>query len=247
MTHAIHVTKRVASSLQIQEDVMRRFVIAAIAAIAAIQLSGCAMSETLFQSNFDPTPIGQPPAQMQAVGTATVFGDITVDKPPGLSQKFMQVVSLSPADSSGMQGNFAHARGDGTYDFSATLVLPPGAGGATIQFEAFNQPVTSIARFLHLDFLANDHVRIDDVPSTEFGTFPRNQPFIVQVRLTILPTTATAHIVLGGAGATGEADRTIQSPFLPMTHNFGAVRLWMGFPSTGKFYATNIVASRRTE
>jgi hypothetical protein len=224
---------------------MHRLVIAAIAAIAAIQLSGCAMSETLFQSNFDPTPIGQQPSHAQTIGTANVFGNITVDTPPGQPAKWMQVVSLSPADVSGLQGNFSQARGDGTYDFSATLVLPPGAAGATIQFESFNQPVTSIARFLHLDFLANDHVRIDD--STEFGTFPRDQPFIVRVILTILPTTANAHIVLGGAGASGEIDQAIQPPFLPMTHDFGAVRLWMGFPSTGKFYATNIVASRRSE
>lgn len=226
---------------------MRRLIIAAIAAIAAIQLSGCAMSETLFESNFDPTPIGAQPSHAQKVGTANVFGNITVDTAPGQPVKSMQVISLSPADVSGMQGNFVQARGDGTYDFSATLQLPPGASGATIQFESFNQPVTSIARFLHLDFMANDRVRIDDISSTEFGTFPRNQPFIVQVRLTILPTTANAHIVLGGAGASGEADHTIQSPFLPMTHDFGAVRLWMGFPSTGKFYATNIVVSRQVE
>src|SRR5277367_2195327 len=36
-------------------------------------LSACA-SQTLFQSNFDAMPIGQPPAHMQQVGTANVSG-----------------------------------------------------------------------------------------------------------------------------------------------------------------------------
>ena len=35
-------------------------------------LTGCA-SQTLFKSDFD-TALGQPPAQIQAVGTAGVFG-----------------------------------------------------------------------------------------------------------------------------------------------------------------------------
>src|SRR5688572_14426786 len=38
--------------------------------------TGCA-TETLFRSNFDPTPVGQPPATVQDVGTANIDG------PPG--------------------------------------------------------------------------------------------------------------------------------------------------------------------
>jgi hypothetical protein len=40
-------------------------------AFALTALSGC---EALFRSNFDATPAGQPPAQVQATGTASVFG-----------------------------------------------------------------------------------------------------------------------------------------------------------------------------
>ena len=39
--------------------------------------TGCA-STTLFQSNFDATPINQPPAHTQAVGTATIEGSVVV-------------------------------------------------------------------------------------------------------------------------------------------------------------------------
>ena len=45
----------------------------AAAILAAGTLAGCT-SETLFQSNFNTTPIGSPPAATQAIGTASTFG-----------------------------------------------------------------------------------------------------------------------------------------------------------------------------
>ena len=113
---------------------------------------------------------------------------------------------------------------------------------ASVQFEQFNQSAdNSFSGFLHLDFLPNGTVRIDD--NVAFGTFPHNQPFIVQVTLNI-NATPTAHIVLGGAGASGQRDYTIQTPFIPRALQFGAIRLWMGFPWSGPFDATNIVVTK---
>ena len=43
--------------------------------ICAALLSACA-SQTLFQSNFDATPIGQSPGHLQQVGTANVSGSL---------------------------------------------------------------------------------------------------------------------------------------------------------------------------
>jgi len=60
---------------------------------------------------------------------------------------------------------------------------------ATIQFE---QLTPSNDRFLHLDLLPDNQVRIDDNETTKFGTFPRDQPFIVQVTLDPLPRTPTS-------------------------------------------------------
>ncbi len=120
-------------------------------------------------------------------------------------------------------------------------------GVATIQFEAFGQPVSSVASFLHLDLMPDNTVRIDDVEGTKFGTFPRDQPFIVQVTLNINPSSSTAHVVLSGAGASGTADRTVPPPFQGMALQFGAVRLWMGFPHLGKFDATNIVVKLKED
>lgn len=213
---------------------------------ALLLLAGCAR-ETLFQSNFDATPINQPPAHVQEVGTANIDGPpgsvIVVSPPVTPSGKWLQI-SRPTADSGipGFQGVVSEFRGEGEYNFSATVLMPPSSGVATIQFEAFSQPVS----FLHIDFMPDNRVRIDDVESTRFGTFPRGQPFIVQVTLN-LNESPNAHIVLGGAGASGSADRNIIPGLHSVARQFGAVRLWMGFPHTGAFDATNIVVTRETD
>src|SRR5689334_1065030 len=65
-------------------------------AFAMTVLTGC---ETLFQSNFDSTPVGQPPAAVQATGTASVFGppgSVVVVGPPGsTSGHWLQVSRAS--------------------------------------------------------------------------------------------------------------------------------------------------------
>lgn len=221
------------------------------ASVAALLfLSGC--GQTLFQSDFDPTPADQPPAPTQKVGTAAIHGpagSVIVVAPPVIpSGKWVQIGRAVPdSDIAGFQGNFPASHGAGEYTFTTTVFMPTGAGVATIQFEAFGQPVSSVASFLHLDLMPDNTVRIDDVEGTKFGTFPRDQPFIVQVTLDIKPSSSSAHVVLSGAGASGTADRTVLPPFQGMALQFGAIRLWMGFPHLGKFDATNIVVTRKDD
>jgi hypothetical protein len=219
--------------------------------LAVVLMTGCAR-ETLFKSNFDPTPINQPPAHVQDVGTANVDGPpgsvIVVAPPVTPSGKWVEIRrpdAQSPV--AGLQGGFSKFAGDGEYTFSATLFIPAGSGVATIQFEPFGQPVGTLTNFLHIDFMPDNRVRINDNAATDFGVFPRNQPFILQVTLKIAAMGATAHVVLSGAGASGAKDHTIASAFLPMARQFGAIRIWMGFPWTGAFDATNIVVTRKTD
>ncbi len=217
-----------------------------------ILFTGCAR-ETLFKSNFDQTPIGQPPSHAQAVGTANVDGPagsvVVVAPPVTASGKWVQISQPGePQFVASLQGILAQVRGDGTYTFSTILFIPSGSGPATIRFES--QEVVSPdlpTVFLHLDFMPDNRVRIDDDPGTLFGTFPRDQVFIVQVTLNINASAATAHTVLSGAGASGQADYTIISALRPVARQFGAIRLMMGFPSTGRFDATTIVVTRNTE
>src|ERR1044071_4625921 len=156
--------------------------------VTALLLAVCA-SETLFRRTFDSTPNGQPPATAQSVGTAQVFGvsgGVTVIAPPVTpSGKWIQIGRLDPqGDVAGMQGRMTKS-GEGVYTFSATMFMPAGAGVATVQFEQSSNGPSDLGSFLHLDFMPDNTVRIDDNDATKFGSFQRNQPFTV--RLGLLP------------------------------------------------------------
>ena len=97
--------------------------------------TGCA-SKTLFQSNFDVTPVNQPPAHQQAVGTATVEGGVVVAAIPDTNQKAARFSRISSSNVAVLHCDLSEAPGDGTYVFSTVLFFPKGAGGlVTIQFE----------------------------------------------------------------------------------------------------------------
>jgi hypothetical protein len=218
------------------------------ACAAALLLAGCA-SETLFRSNFDPTPVGQPPATAQSVGTANVFGGpggvIVIAPPVTPSGKWIQISRPNnPGVVVGMQGRMTKS-GEGVYTFSTTMFMPAGAGVATVQFEQSSNGPSDLGAFLHLDFMPDNTVRVDDVDASKFGSFQRNEPFIVQVTLNIGATASTAHIVLGGATASGTKDTTITGPLQFQSRQFGAIRIWQGTPHTGAFDATNIAVTRQ--
>jgi len=220
----------------------------ALPLVFSFLMAGCS-SETLFRSNFDATPSGQQPAAAQSIGTAAVDGPagsvIVIDPPVQPSGKWVQISRPNGPLVAGLQGKFSQFRGNGEYTFSATMFMPTGSGVATIQFETFTNPPSSLQAFLHLDFTEQNQVRIDDDQSTAFGSFPRNQPFIVQVKLNINDTASTANIVLS-AGADGEKNYTVLGPLQGQSRQFGAVRVWQGFPHTGPFDATNLDVTRRT-
>ena len=219
--------------------------------LLAATTAGSCKSNTLFKSNFDASEANQPPAAAQAVGTASVdgpAGSVVIVAAPSNAQpsgKWLQVSRPDGPQVASFQGKLTSQPGPGTYVFSTALFIPKNNSGvASIQFESFNQPVTTPSGFLHLDFMPDNRVRIDDDPSTSFGTFPRDQVFIVQVTLN-LNDTPSAHIILSGAEASGQADRTILPPFRPQASQFGAVRIFMGFPHTGAFQATNVLVERK--
>ena len=228
-----------------------------LGSLIALTTAGSCNSTKLFQSNFDTTAAGQPPSPTQAVGTASIDGppgSVLVETAPANAQpsgKWLQINILNRSRQvASFQGKLTQQPGNGTYVFSTALFIPPtGPQGednvATVSFEALAPQGNLPAEFLHLDFLANNGVQIDDDSSTIFGTFPRNQVFIVQVTLDINATSPKAHIILSGAGASGEADRTVISVMRQQAQAFGAVRIRMGFPHTGTFFATNVLVSRK--
>jgi hypothetical protein len=217
-------------------------------AFAMTVLAGC---ETLFQSNFDSTPVGQPPAAVQVTGTASTFGPpgsvIVVGAPGSASGHWLQVSRAdNRAPIAGMVGMLSAVRGPGQYSFICAMYMPAGNGLATLSFEPFPQPQPDgLYSFLHLDFTQQNNVRINDDNATRFGTFPRNQPFDVTVSLNTAASPPTAHIALFGTGASGSADYTITDP-IQFVHQFGAIRVWMGFPWTGYFDATDLLVTHAT-
>jgi hypothetical protein len=217
---------------------------------ATLLLAGCA-SETLFQSNFDQTPVNQPPATIQGVGTAYVDGPpgsvIVIAAPVLPSGKWIRIQRPNGPQVAGLQGRFAQFLGDGVYTCAATMFMPSQSGIATLQFEAFDNQVWDVSSFLHLDFMPDNTVRIDDLDATKFGTFQRDQPFIVQVTLNINAPTSTAHIVLAGAAASGLTDYAVMPVYQSKSRQFGAIRVWQGFPNVGAFDATNIAVTRQRQ
>jgi hypothetical protein len=218
--------------------------IASVAVVGSWLAAGCA-SETLFQSGFNQNTIGAPPPTAQAVGTVTLAGApgsiVVVGPPPGASEQWVQI-SRNGQDAAitTMLCNFSQFRGDGTYSLIAALFIPSNAGLATVEFDTPTPPGIG---FLHLDFLQNNTVRINDDPMQVWGTFPRNQFFSLAVTLEITPTSATAHMSLFGTGASGSKDFNVTP--LTFARQLDAVKFWMGFPWQGSFDATDIVVTRK--
>ena len=164
-------------------------------------ITGCNPTTTLFRSNFDATPVDQPPAPAQSIGTVAVEGGVRVAVIPGTNVKGAKFGRIGGANTALLRCNLAQTPGDGVYVFSTALYFPTGSGGlVTIAFEN-----SAGQRFLHLDFpfvsATTGHVRIDDDESTVFGETKRDQLFIVQVTLNISAAGATAKVVLSGAGS----------------------------------------------
>lgn len=216
-------------------------------ALALTILGGC-QSATVFQSNFNSTPVGQRPASAQATGTASVFGATgsvgVVGSPVQAGGEHWLKVSRASngAPISGMLGTLASQPG-GQYNFLCAMFIPTGSGLATLSFEPVPQPQPGgMVDFLHIDFMQDNRVRINDLRATEFGSFPRDQAFDVAVTLNTTASPPTAHIALIGPGASGSVDYTITAPAF-FAQQFGAVRVWMGYPWTGHFDSADLLVT----
>jgi hypothetical protein len=214
-------------------------------------LTGCG-SVTLFQSNFNSNTVGAPPAHNQATGTIDVSGApgsvVIVSAPRNATGNWAQIQRIGQqAPISVMQCNFSQFQGDGSYSLLAVLFIPSGSGLATVEFDTFAQANPPSTGFLHLDFMQNNTVRINDDNGQVFGTFPRDQFFTLAANLEITSSSATAHLNLFGAGASGTKDLNIVSNVTPLflARQFGAVKFWMGFPWNGSFDVTNILVTRK--
>lgn len=213
-------------------------------------ITGC-KSNTVLLANFKNDAVGLAPATAQPTGTVTVTagsGTIQVvsapspDLPANNWCKISHpIVQSNPTE---LTGNFTQF-GVGSYGVLASLHIPDGSGVVTVQFEASNQSPLPFGPFMHLDFMPEGNVRIDD-NNVRFGTFPRDENFVLSVNLVITQTSATAEIALLGANASGSINTTVQSSVLPLARQFGAVKFWVGFQHSGTFFVDDIIVTRRS-
>jgi hypothetical protein len=209
-------------------------------------LSGC-NSQNIFLANFNSEAVGSLPATNQPTGTVAVdqgAGTVRVSvPPPGGSTNWVEISHpTAPSPQTALQGKFSQTKGDGTYGLLAALFIPSKCGVVTLQFEPVQNGPTDYLSFLHLDFMDNNTVRIDDGKAS-FGTFPRDQFFTVSVNLKVTPTGSTASMSLFGTGASGNLDYAVQPQFASLARQIGGIRLWMGFQFTGAFKADDITVS----
>ena len=86
----------------------------------------------------------KPPAQVQATGTASVFGPpgsvVVVGAPGQTSGHWLQVSRAdNRAPIAGMVGMLSAVRGPGQYSFICAMFMPTGSGLATLSFEPVPQ------------------------------------------------------------------------------------------------------------
>jgi hypothetical protein len=219
------------------------------ALLGLLLLSAACNSTTILQANFDSDNVGSPPAPNQAVGTVSIEpGTVVVVASPATdipSSKWARFTQpTTPSQQTTLRGNFAGSSGAGDYTLTATLFIPSGSGAVSVSFEG--QGVGSLPPgFLHVDFMPEGNVRVDDDENKRFGHFPRDKPFILSVHLTITSTDIKANISLSGADASGSFDTTVNPNFLMVASQFHTVKFFMGFPWQGLFFAENIVVTRK--
>ncbi len=217
---------------------------------AAFLLVSSCKSTTVLLANFNNDHIGSPPAPNQATGTVSVTsggGSVIVTSPNDTikSKKWCGISHpFNNSDPTELTGNFTQF-GKGKYGLLASLYIPV-TEVVTVQFEASKQSPLPFGPFLHLDFMPEGDVRIDD-GTHRFGQFPRNQNFVLSVNLNITDVAATAEITLLGANASGNTTVQISQNVLPLARHFGAVKFWVGFQHRATFFVDDIIVTRKNQ
>ena len=224
-----------------------------IAVMLATTFLGACTSDRVLLGNFNSGAVGTVPPTNQDVGTFVAdegggSGTVRIAPPPPNATTNWVEISHPTLNTAqvGIQGRFNQFRGDGKYGLLCVLFIPAGTGAVTVQFEPTQSPPSgqgSYLGFLHLDFMPNNTVRIDDTTTT-WGTFPRNQFFTLSVNLTVGASSTTAEMTLFGTGASGSHSHTVPGGFLHnLSRQFNSMRFWMGAQHTGSFKVDEVIVS----
>ncbi len=205
-------------------------------------------STTILLANFKDDTIGSPPGNTQSTGTLQLnpgSGLITVVSEPPSGEQHANKWALithpaQPAPETKLTGRFTQW-GIGTYGILASLHIPANSGVVSVQFEAANP----LGSFMHLDFMPEGDIRIDDDESLRFGSFPKDKNFVLSISMNITETSATADITVTGHGASGNKVVNVKPLFLPVARQFGACTFWIGYQHNASFYVDDIMVTRK--
>jgi hypothetical protein len=233
---------------------MKRTTLRGALLLASLSALGCD-AVTVLQVNMADEVLGATPQVNQEVGVATTTegrgASVRVAQVPATTGETGKWVRISrapnqqgiPSDIPSLRARFAQSQLDGQYLTTMRLFVPAGSGVATVQFEPFTGP--DLFGFFHVDLLPSGQVRLNDDSTLVFGSFPHGQVFSLAVSFTITPTSATATVTLLGAASGSMENVSIPVP-LQFARQFGAVRLLMGFPHIGSFFADGLTVLRST-
>jgi hypothetical protein len=214
-----------------------------------VLLSVACNSTTVLSAQFNAEPVGAPPAFAQNVGTVTFLngaGTVTVQPSPvdsSTTNKWARVSHpTQPAPETSLRAQFDSFHGAGKYNLLAAMFIPTGTGAVTLQLEPIGGSPGTFTNFVHIDFMPENNVRVNDDESTRFGSFPRDTSFVVSILLDSTVSPPTARIaLLGGGSASGQRDVTLPS----IANQYGGVRFWMGFQWTGQFFVDEILVTKQ--
>lgn len=217
----------------------------AVACALSLCLMACNATPVL-HAKFDTEAIGAPPALNQVTGTVTTkegAGSVRVAVSPVSSSAGNNWLKISHptkfAPETAMRAQFDAFHGAGEYGLLMAMVIAKDTGPVTLQLEPFVGTIESSLNFLHLDFMPENDVRVNDNDGDRFGAFPRDKAFLVSVKVDSTVSPAKGTITPAG-DASGSKD--IELP--PAATQFGAVRIWMGHEWVGTFFVDDVLVTR---
>lgn len=206
-------------------------------------------TQNVLQLDFNADTLGSPPAVAQTIGSVNFFtvsgtqgisvADAPAPEPPG--NKWVSIRSNT------LTGTFVNGFGGlGTYNLLANLYIPRGNGVITVKF----QPDTSASaggRFFLIEFMPEGNMRAgsgDINESGRFGQYPRENAFLLSVKLEITKFSTNIEVKLFGKGTSGTGKFVVNAALIATAQRFSHVSFGMPTVSGATFFVDNVIVAR---
>lgn len=217
-----------------------------ILAAVIILTAGC-NSDLLFLANFNNDTPGQPPSQSQEKGKVFTDGLAQWVVVSYLNDSTNELALLQRPQKGGklasLQGVMERTYSSGDFGIIAALNIPSGSETVSFSLESPAAAPNAYEGFLHIDFLTNNRLRIDDHATAIFGTFPYDKTFVFSMLFHLEPAGSYVEVCVTGNGAEGSHRYDIRTPYALMSQ-FQAARFWFGFDWKGRCYIDDFMITK---